>query len=117
VVLVPPANGILGASTPLVDDGKLFDGMYGRPDSKPVAILRDAEHRLLGPFVDHPLGQEASLFGSLVPIFDIRCNEHAAGSLRLLKDNRGSDDASGLRAVIHLDPEVRVINTIGPADK
>src|SRR6516162_820787 len=75
-----PANGIVGASA--VDnatDGKLVDGAHSRPDSKPVALLRDAQHRLLDRFVGHPLGQEASFFGSLLPIFgviDIRCNGH-----------------------------------------
>jgi len=79
-------NGIVGTSAPLcVDDayrrsdGKLVDGAHSCPDSKPVALLRDAQHRLLGRFVDHPLGQAASFFGSLVPIFgvvDIRCNGH-----------------------------------------
>ena len=46
-------------------DGKLVDGAHGRPDSKPVAFLRDAQHRLLDRFVTDPLGQEASFFGSL----------------------------------------------------
>ena len=59
-----PANGTVGAS-------KLFDGVYSRFDSKLVAMLRDAQHRVLGFFIDHPLGQAASFFGSLVPIFGI----------------------------------------------
>jgi len=79
-----PANGIVGASAPLrpVDDvshGKLVDGAHSRPDSKLLAHLRDHEHRLLGRFVAHSLGQAASFLGSLVPIFgfvDIRCNGH-----------------------------------------
>jgi len=59
-----PANRIVGAS-------QLFDGGYSRSDSKRVAMLRDAQHRLLSRFVDHPLGQAASFFGSLVPIFGV----------------------------------------------
>jgi len=77
-----PANDIIGASALLrpvddVTDAKLVDGAYSRPDSKPVAHLRDHEHRLR--FVAHLLGQAASFLGSLVPIFgvvDIRCNGH-----------------------------------------
>jgi hypothetical protein len=56
------SNGIVGTSAPLhlVDnapDEKLVDGAHGRFDSEPVAILRDDQHRLLGRFVAHPLGQ------------------------------------------------------------
>jgi len=84
VDLLTPANGIVGASAVLrlVDDatnGNLVDGAHSRPDSKLLAHLRDHEHRLLGHFVAHLLGQDASFFGSLVPIFgvvDIRCNGH-----------------------------------------
>jgi hypothetical protein len=80
----PPAPANVGASAPLhpvddVTDGKLVDGAHSRPDSKPIAYLRDQEHRVLGRFVAHPLGQVASFPGSLVPIFgvvDIRCNGH-----------------------------------------
>ena len=75
-----PANGIVGASAVGdATDGKLVDGAHSRLDSKLVALLRDAQHRLLDRFVGHPLGQEASFFGSLLPIFgvvDIRCNGH-----------------------------------------
>ena len=69
-----PANGIVRAS-------QLFDGVYSCSDSKLVAMLRDAQHRVLGLFVGHSLGQAASFFRSLVPIFgvvDIRCNGHGA---------------------------------------
>jgi hypothetical protein len=37
-------------------------------DGKLVVIVRDLEHRLLGPFVAHLLGQDTALFGSLVPM-------------------------------------------------
>ena len=58
----PPAPANVGASAPLhpvddVTDGKLVDGAHSRPDSKPIAYLRDQEHRVLGRFVAHPLGQ------------------------------------------------------------
>src|SRR5215831_7919342 len=77
-----PANGTVGASAPLrladeASDEKLVEVQHSRCDSKLVALHRDAQHRLLSRFVDHPLGQAASFFGSLVPIFgvvDIRCN-------------------------------------------
>src|SRR6516225_3692587 len=83
-----PANGIVGALAPrrLVDDaieGKLVDGAHGRPDTKPVAHLRDHEHRLLGHFVGHPRGQAASLFGSLAPKSGV-VNEHGTHSSRAI---------------------------------
>src|SRR6516164_5113450 len=71
-----PANGIIGASAllRLVDeasDGKLIDGAHSRSDSKLVAILGDHQHRLLGRFVAHPLGQLAGFFRSQLPIFGV----------------------------------------------
>ena len=66
----------------LVDDatdGKLVDGAYSRSDGKLVVIVRDLEHHLLGPFVAHPLGQDAGFFGTPVPIFgvvEMWCNGH-----------------------------------------
>ena len=89
-----PANGIVRAS-------QLFDGVYSCSDSKLVAMLRDAQHRVLGLFVGHPLGQPASLFGSLVPIFgvvDIRCNGHGTRPFADRERPQGSrfhDDAPG----------------------
>jgi hypothetical protein len=79
-----PANGIVGASAVLrllddATDRKLVDGAHSRPDSKPVALLRDAQHRLLDSFIGHPLGQAAGFFGSLVPILgvvDVWCCGH-----------------------------------------
>jgi hypothetical protein len=45
-------------------------------------MLRDAQHRLLGHFVDHPLGQAASFFGSLVPIFGVDTSVASADLIR-----------------------------------
>jgi len=39
-----------------------------RSSSKLIVIVRDPEHRLLGPFVAHLLGQDAGFFGSLAPM-------------------------------------------------
>ena len=36
--------------------------------TKLVVIVRDPEHRLLGRFVAHPLGQDAGFFGSMAPM-------------------------------------------------
>jgi hypothetical protein len=46
---------------PLVDnatDGELVDRAHSRLDSKPVALLRDAQHRLLDCFVGRRLWRE-----------------------------------------------------------
>src|SRR6516165_10796228 len=74
----------IGASAPLrladeASDEKLVEVQDSRCNSKLVALLRDAQHRLLSRFVGHPLGQAASFFGSLVPIFgvvEMRGNGH-----------------------------------------
>ena len=46
----------------LVDEADKCSG------GKLVVIVRDPEHRLLGPFVTHLLGQDATFFGSLMPV-------------------------------------------------
>ena len=76
---LPPMFWVGASAVGDATDGKPVDGAHSRLDSKLVALLRDAQHRLLDRFVGLPLRQEASFFGSLLPIFgvvDIRCNGH-----------------------------------------
>ena len=98
-----PANGTVGASAPLrladeASDEKLVEVQHSRCNSKLVALHRDAQHRLLDRFIGHPLGQEASFFGSLLLIFgvvDIRCNGHGTRPFADRERPQGSfhDDA------------------------
>ena len=54
-----PTNSMVGASAVGdATDGTLVDGAHSRSDGKPVALLRDAQHRLLDIVsAGHPLGQ------------------------------------------------------------
>src|SRR6516164_9169554 len=68
-----PANGNAKESAPLdeASDDKLVDGAFSGPDSKPIAIRSDHEHRLLSLFIAHVLGQVAGFVSSPVPISGI----------------------------------------------
>src|SRR6516225_393564 len=61
-----PANGIAQASAPLrladeAPDLALVEVAHSLSNSKPIAIRRDHEHRLLSLFISHVLSQGAGL--------------------------------------------------------
>jgi hypothetical protein len=69
--------------------------------TKLVVIVRDPEHRLLGRFVAHPLGQDAGFFGSMAPmvwVIEMRSIGHGANSTSLDRFLRNCEGGAAPRA-------------------
>jgi len=104
-----PANGIAGTSAPLCvydayrrSDGKLVDGAHSRSNSN-VAILSDPQHRLLGRFIHHQLGQDAGFLRSLAPIFGVFEIRRSGHGTRPLSGRIGASVALRLGAYSRFD--------------